>query len=299
MSFASQVKQELNAISIKSNCCKKAYLFGACLAADKIDGNIRIRLSDLSTVNEILFLLKVIYKIVPERNEIKKGCFSCTELTFDSKRLAEFMEWADSFDSESTDLSPYIPCPQCTSAFLRSVFCVCGSVSDPQKSYTLEMRPSNDKRADLICRIAEMHGIIPPCRTQRKGAIGLFYRNESAISDFLTACGVNKSLFEFFDIFVKKNLRNIENRATNCVAKNISKAVDASTLQIQAIEALMDRGMFDEIAPQIKRTALLRIDNPGMSLVELAALHDPPISKSGLNHRLEKLIDQAKKYKLI
>ena len=299
ISFSSQVKEELNAISIKSNCCKKAYLFGTVMAAVKNDAKIRIRLADPSTLDEILFLLKAIYKIIPEQKEINKGCFHCTELTFESRRLAEFMDMADSFDAESTDLSPYFSCQQCAAAFLRAVFCTCGSVSDPQKSYTLEIRPSNDKRADLISHVTDNFGLTPPCRTQRKGAVGLFYRNESSIEDFLTACGGNKALFTFFDVFVKKDLRNTENRATNCVAKNILKSVEAGALQIQAIEALMAHGMFDDLSPQIKKTALLRIDNPEISLIELAEMHEPPISKSGLNHRLSKLIDQAKKHKLI
>jgi DNA-binding protein WhiA len=184
-------------------------------------------------------------------------------------------------------------------AFLRGAFCASGSVSDPQKSYTLEMRPRNYARAAFISHVAELYGLNPLCRTVRKGAVGLFYRNESSIEDFLTACGVNKALFEFFDVYVQKDLRNSENRATNCVAKNILKSVEASSLQIQAIEALISNGIFDELSPDIRKTALLRIDNPEISLSELAEMHTPAISKSGLNHRLAKLIETAKRYKLI
>ena len=299
MSFASQVKEELNSISLKSNCCKKAYLFGVVMSADNSDGTtLRIKLSDPSTVDKILFLLKSIYKIVPTVTNIHKGCFSCMEISFESRRLFEFLDVSDSFD-EYTDISTFFSCQHCTAAFLRGVFCASGSVSDPQKSYTLEMRPKNDKRADFISHIAELCGLNPPCRTLRKGAVGLFYRNESSIEDFLTACGVNKALFEFFDVFVQKDLRNSENRATNCVAKNILKSVEASSLQIQAIEALIANGIFDELSSDIKKTALLRIDNPEISLSELAQMHSPTISKSGLNHRLAKLIEIAKKYKLI
>jgi DNA-binding protein WhiA len=303
MSFASQVKEELNSINIKSNCCKKAYLFGAIMNAEKIDDmTIRMKLSDSSTVDKVVFLLKAIYKIVPTLTNIRKGCFCCTEVLFESKRLAPFLDIADSFDASderNINISDFFTCQNCAVAFLRGVFCASGSVSDPQKSYTLEMRPKNDARAAFISNIAELCGLNPPCKTARKGAIGLFYRNESSIEDFLTACGVNKALFEFFDVYVQKDLRNSENRATNCVAKNISKSVEASSLHIQAIEALIANGIFDELSSDVKKTALLRIDNPEISLSELAQMHTPAISKSGLNHRLARLIEIAKKHKLV
>ena len=80
MSFTSRVKDELNSISIKSNCCKKAYLFGAVMSAEKSsEATLKLKLSDASTVDEILFLLKAIYKIVPTVNNIQIGRASCRE----------------------------------------------------------------------------------------------------------------------------------------------------------------------------------------------------------------------------
>ena len=135
--------------------------------------------------------------------------------------------------------------------------------------------------------------------TKRNDVIGLFYRNESSIEDFLTACGCSKSLFKFFEASVEKNLRNDENRATNCVAKNISKSVEATALQISAIESLKATSTFDDLPREIRQSAILRIEHPDMSLSELALLHTPPISKSGLNHRLAKIIEEAKKRNLL
>jgi DNA-binding protein WhiA len=106
-------------------------------------------------------------------------------------------------------------------------------------------------------------------------------------------------LFEFLDSYVEKDLRNYENRATNCVTRNIAKSVNAAGAQIAAIEALIANGMLEELGEEIRSTAELRIDNPALSLTELAELHTPPISKSGLNHRLTKIVELAKKRKLI
>ena len=115
----------------------------------------------------------------------------------------------------------------------------------------------------------------------------------------LTVCGANKTIFTFFDVHIEKDLRNLENRATNCVTRNIAKSVLAAGSQVEAIEALKATGMLDELSEDINITANLRLENPDMSLNELAGIHTPPISKSGLNHRLSKIIELAKKRKLI
>ena len=299
MSFSQQVKEELNSIQIKSNCCKKSYLFGAILSSENKDGHIFLNLSDESTVTTVLYLLKTIYKCVPKVKSVKRGCYKCSEIYIDSKKLSEFLSFADSYNEEISE-STFFSCTNCKSAFLRGVFCSCGNVSAPQKSYTLEIRAKNTARAELIRKvIGEWQEVLPPNFTQRKEGIGLFYRNESSIEDFLTACGANKSLFTFYEALVEKNVRNIENRATNCVARNISKSVAASAAQVSAIESLIASKSIDELPHDLRTTAALRVTYSDVTLSELAALHNPPISKSGLNHRLSKIVEEAKKRKLI
>ena len=298
MSFSSEVKAELNSLQIKSNCCKKAYLFGASLFAEQQNENLSLTLTDRSSIDQVCYFLKTIYKIIPERKTIKRGCYSATVLTFTSPRISEFLNIADGFSSDS-DLSALISCQSCNVAFLRGVFCARGSVSDPHKSYSLEIQVLNQHRADLISKIIEDIGLTVPSTTERSGKIGLFYRNETAIEDFLTVCGANQTLFTLLNSQIEKDIRNLENRATNCVAKNIHKTVEAIGQQITAIEKLKEHGFFDDLSKEIKLTANLRLDNPEATLSELAELHTPPISKSGLNHRLTKIIDEAKKRKLI
>lgn len=298
MSFSKQVKEELNSIQIKGNCCKKAYLFGAMLAANVTNDTICLKISDGETTEKVILLLKTIYKCEPKVNYVRRGCIESHELVFTSKKMLEFLSFADSFTSEES-LERFFTCKNCRTAFLRATFCAFGGVSDPKKSYTLELRLPNESRAELLCSVIDEWGINPPSVTQRSGLIGLFYRNESSIEDFITACGGNKSLFTFFEASVEKDLRNSENRATNCVARNISKSVEATALQISAIESFKATSSFDDLPLEIRQSAMLRIENPDMSLGELAALHTPPISKSGLNHRLSKIIEEAKKRKLI
>ena len=298
MSFSSNVKIELNALKIKSNCCKKAYLFGATLFAEENDGRLSLTLTDDSTVEQVCYFLKTIYKIVPEIKNIKRGCYCATTLTFTSPRISEFLAFADDFSADA-DISNYLACPNCKTAFLRAAFCARGSVSDPHKSYSLEIQAPNSHRAEIIAKVIEENGLLSPSRTNRNGKIGLFYRNESAIEDILTSCGASHALFALFNSQIEKDIRNLENRATNCVAKNILKTVEAISQQIAAIEKLKEFGFYDELSKELKTTAELRLDNQEATLSELAAMHKPPISKSGLNHRLSKIVDEAKKRKLI
>lgn len=298
MSFSSEVKSELNALKIKSNCCKKAFLFGTMLFAEEAHGNLSLTLKDGSTIEQVCYFLKTIYKIIPEIQNIKRGCYCATTLTFTSPRISEFLSFTDNFTSDK-ELSEYLSCPNCKVALLRGAFCARGSVSDPQKSYSLEIQMPNESRATFISKMIEENGLLTPSRTNRNGKIGLFYRNESAIEDFLTSCGASQALFTLFNSQIEKDIRNLENRATNCVAKNILKSVEAISQQISAIEKLKEYGFYDELSKEIKTTAELRLDNQEATLSELASMHKPPISKSGLNHRLSKIVDEAKKRKLI
>jgi DNA-binding protein WhiA len=94
---------------------------------------------------------------------------------------------------------------------------------------------------------------------------------------------------------IAREIRNNENRATNCVAKNIEKSVSASAKQMDAIEKLTITGMLAQLPDSIRLTARLRAENPDASLEELRNLHNPPITKSGLNHRLQKILSEADK----
>lgn len=299
MSFSKQVKEELNSIQIKGNCCKKSFLFGALISAERDEINrITVKLSDGETAEKIVFLLGSIYKCEPTVNKIKRGCFESTALEFTSKKIVEFLSFADKY-REGVSVNSLFTCQSCRSAFLRGAFCSAGSVSDPQKCYTLELRVPSENRAELIRSIVAEWGITPPSITNRKGAVGLFYRNESSIEDFLTACGGSKSLFTFYDVLIEKNVRNEENRATNCDARNISKVVAAAAIHISAIESLTSSRVLEDMPRELQITARLRVEHPDVNISELAALHTPPISKSGVNHRLIRIVEEAKKRKLI
>ena len=136
---------------------------------------------------------------------------------------------------------------------------------------------------------------VPARRITRGNKIGLYYKKGDDIEDLFGKIGVNNIVFTVADSKIQKEIRGNENRATNCVATNISKAVIASGKQIDAILKLKERGRFEYLPDDLRITAELRLVNSEASLTELASLHIPPISKSGLNHRLSKLLEEAEK----
>jgi DNA-binding protein WhiA len=105
--------------------------------------------------------------------------------------------------------------------------------------------------------------------------------------------GAQHTVFEIMNSRIEREIRNNENRATNCVAKNIEKTISAAQRQIEAINLLMERNRLETLPEPLRVTAMVRYRNPDATLDELARMHEPTISKSGLNHRLQKILDAA------
>ena len=168
------------------------------------------------------------------------------------------------------------------------------SVNDPRKGYHMEVSLSeaNGARAEKLIDLFEECGFTPKI-SKRNGKYSLYFKSNTTISDILSYSGAMKASFEVANTYIERDIRNNENRATNFVAKNISKTVEATQRQISAINKIISSNRFDMLSSELKETAVLRLENDDVSLSELALMHEPPISKSGLNHRLEKICREA------
>jgi len=184
-------------------------------------------------------------------------------------------------------------CPDCVKYFLRVIFLMYGTMSDPDKSYHLEMIFNNKTIADSIIKILSQLGIKPK-HTIRKNNYILYYKESDLIVDFLNIIGANKSAFRIMNVRIEKEIRNNTNRLVNCDTANIDKTVSAAINQIDSINSLIATGEIDNLPDELKETAYLRLNNPNITLNELAELHDPPISKSGVDYRLRKLTNISK-----
>ena len=166
------------------------------------------------------------------------------------------------------------------------------TVARPKSGYSIEFSAINEARADALSDMLE--GIVAkPSRTKRGDRIGLYYKSNSKIADLMYIIGASSISFDVTNLSIEREIRNAENRATNCVTSNIKRTVGAARRHIEAIEYLETHGGLISLGEELEYTARLRADNAEASLSELALLHNPPISKSGLNARLAKILAAA------
>lgn len=178
---------------------------------------------------------------------------------------------------------------------IGGIFLACGSVNNPEKKYHMEfVMPTLDLCNDFGMLLIENYGILPK-HMERKNSQIVYIKESENIIDMLTLMGASMSAIEIMNVKMMKDMRNKINRAVNCDNANIEKTLKAAEKQISDIE-LIDRVLGLESLPDnLQEIAALRYENPDYNLKQLGEELDPPISRSGANHRLQKIADIAEK----
>lgn len=287
MSFSVDVKKELMLAPVKQNCCKKALLFGLLYNSTHIKDTHFCCEFGLADSAELAYNLLGGQGERSITSSVRGGRRIYT-LAYSSRAFASFISWVSKGDGVS-DAAKF-RCAECPICFLRGVLIANSTINDPAKGYHMEIPLHNHhaERIESLCRFfADMD--ISPNTMKREKKTSLYFKSNTVISDILSYAGARRSGFLVANTYIERDIRNNENRATNFVAKNISKSVAATQKQIAAINKLRELDKLSLLPAELLQTALLRVENDAVSLSELALLHDPPISKSGLNHRLEKI----------
>lgn len=184
----------------------------------------------------------------------------------------------------------------CKNSFIKGAFLGGGSVSDPKKNSHLEFVTSHYKLSHDFQKLLSECDLTPKI-VVRKSNYVLYFKNSAEVADILIMLDAFDSLMEYHNAKIMKDMRNSINRKMNCDTANLSKTVEASLVQVRAIEKLKSVGALDKLSPQLREVARLRVEHRELSLNELGAMLNPPIGKSGVNHRLRKLVAEAEKYK--
>lgn len=180
----------------------------------------------------------------------------------------------------------------CKRAFLRGVFLAGGSISDPEKSYHLEIVTQTMPKAEQLCEVIKTFDIEARI-VKRKKVYVVYLKDSSQIVDFLNVCEAHLALMELENVRIMKEMRNSINRQVNCEAANIGKTIRASVRQIDDIGLIREKRGLESLPENLKEIAQLRLEYPDASLKELGNKADPPIGKSGVNHRLRRLSEIA------
>lgn len=184
----------------------------------------------------------------------------------------------------------------CVRAYLRGAFLGGGSLIDPRKTYHLEITSPNDVLAQKISRYMEQYDLKPGISLRKQWHV-VYLKEAEQIAHFLNVVGAHSSLLSLENIRIYKGMRNRVNRLVNCETANMSKSINASLRQIEAIEAIGDTLGLAKLPNDLYEVARLRLENPDASLKELGQMLKPPLSKSSVNYRMRKLVSIASKIK--
>ena len=290
MSFSSDIKKELCDVRELSPQQAEAMLYGIMYASRMDEGRPLIQTENIDLMNAAAELIRAVFPNV--RTGIVRLVKNSGSL-YTLKIRSGWEDIAERFgDFSSISREAVSGGDEESGAFLRGVFVSCGSVTDPNKEYHLELvLPENDRTPALLDFIAE-HGMSLK-ETARGGARSkktvLYAKESELIEDCLTYIGAANHSMEIMQVKIVKDFRNRVNRSVNCENANLDKTVAASNKSTADIEYIFSNMGADWLSPDLRETARLRVENPEMSLSELCGMFPEKISRSGLNHRLKKL----------
>ena len=286
MSFSSDIKQELNKNSNLANKnIVKQELVGYLISGNiNIVNNKEIKFSTESDYNinrfsKLLTNLDINHSI----DMVGKNFV----ITLKTKEI-NFIE----YDKETVKIKEVPENQEEKKAIIRGTFMGAGSINNPEKEYHLEMEVTNEQNMNIVLSLLLELGIKAKYM-EAKNKYYIYLKEGEEISKFLALIGAAKAVMKFEDIRIQKEMRGKVNRLVNCETANLNKTINASIEQIAAIRKLQENGEFKKLDDNLKEIALLRLENPDMSLIELGKKLKVPIGKSGVNYRLRKIMGIA------
>lgn len=286
MSFSANVKDELDKLISRGRHCQMAEVAAiiSLLGKVKNDGNgvdfIQVSSENIAIIRKLFTLLKKAFKIkvvVEVRKQMygKRTSIYSLKIPYDE----EFYQ-----NCKSPDLIHSC----CKRAYIRGAFLSVGSIADPLKSYHMEFVTNSAERSQMLEYTINSFSV--DAKTiQRKRNYVVYLKEGSQIVELLNVMEAHNALMELENVRILKDVRNQVNRKVNCEMANITKTVSASVKQVQDIQLLRTKIGLENLPSTLEEMARIRVEYPDMALKELGELLNPPVGKSGVNHRLRKL----------
>lgn len=281
MSFSAEVKEELEKIMPQARHCRLAELsaiveFGCHI--EETNGEIRITIHS-------------------ENDAVARKYFTLWKKTFNigtdvAKALQALKFTGDNAGAGKGADPVLIKSSCCKRAYLRGAFLCIGSMSNPEKGYHLEFVCETDRQAQQIQEAIHSFDIEAKVVGRKKYNV-VYLKEGTGIVDLLNVMGAHVSLMNLENLRIEKEMRNSINRQVNCETANITKTVNAASRQLEDIQLIQTHIGLSGLPEHLREIALVRLAHPESSLQELGGYLNPPVGKSGVNHRLRKLSEIA------
>ena len=305
MSYASEVKKELTTVEVHFGNAK-----AELMALIRMNGSLglsnhrfilNVQTENPATARRIYSLLKQFYDVESEllvrrKMKLKKNNLYIVRLNKGSDYVLKDLDILDGFQLKETVPLDFLDDDAKVRSYLRGAFLATGSVNNPEtSSYHLEIYSLYEDHNQTICEVMNRYGLNARTAKRRSGYI-TYLKEAEKIADFLSLIGATSSMLKFEDVRIMRDMRNSVNRIVNCENANFNKVADAANRQIESIKYLDKKIGLNNLPVKLQEIAIARMAHPEVSLKELGELvPGGPISKSGVNHRLRKIMEQAEK----
>jgi DNA-binding protein WhiA len=315
MSFSSDIKDELSRHLSNNRHCRLAELAsiielnGKLYFSESGEYTLKLTTENIAVARKYFTMIKKTFNIITDIS-IKNNVYLKKSRTYtisinnhkDARRVLQAAKFIDRNGEVSKKLllqdKTLIMNSCCKRAFIRGAFLASGSISDPERFYHLELVTQSREKALMLQSVIQTFQIDAKI-VKRKNNYVVYIKESESIVNLLNIMEAHVALMNFENIRILKEMRNSVNRKVNCETANINKTVSAAIKQIEDINYIEDTVGLSYLSENLKEVALLRLANPDISLKELGTMLNPPIGKSGVNHRLRKICDIADSLKEI
>lgn len=292
MSFSSDVKEELVKLVPPDTHCRIAELSALIKHYGKIeDGpspSIAFSLENKAALRKCFTLLGKTFNIssgiFKELEENSRGFAVLTNKDADIEGIIKALSLDDPMALLERDC--------CVRAYLRGMFLATGFVGDPRKSYHFEILTSDEEYVKLLTYLLSLFNISAKHSLRKKYNV-TYIKESEAVSDVLSVLGAHKSMMDLVGTKIEKNVRNNTNRRYNCDLANVSRSINAASKQIEDILFIQNKLGLDALPDSLREMAIIRVEFPEESFLDLGNRLNPPVGKSGVNHRLRKISEFA------
>ncbi len=308
MSFSNDTKNELARVMAKKQCCRMAEL----AALVKMDGVIQISgqhkmslhlaTESAAVARKVFTYLKNLFGVhtdiaIKKKTKLKKNNIYLVRM-MPQQKVSQVLPALGIIDENGqllNDIKPdLLKKDCCRRAYLRGVFLGGGSVSDPEGDYHLEVLVSDENFSQTLCELMKRYGLAAKVN-RRKNWDVVYLKGSEDIIKLLNLMGAHSALLNFENVRVYKDVRNQVNRLVNCETANLSKTVNAAMKQAEDIKLIEEAVGLAKLPENLRSVAELRLQHPDISLKELGEMLEPPIGKSGVNHRIRRIQRMAEK----